>query len=78
MSFLRSSCRRAGCGLALLMRRCAVAWRGGLCGGMQIKPAWSSSYKRNVYLAVRRARIGDARLDAAFDGKVRAALPCRI
>ena len=37
----------------------------------QIKPSWAgAAYARNVYVAVRRARAGDAQLPAEYDGKV--------
>lgn len=37
---------------------------------VQVMPFWSDSYVHNVYIAVRRARGGDAQLAAQYDGKV--------
>lgn len=38
---------------------------------IRAKPSWvGAAYKRNVYVAVRSGRAGDAKLKPEFDGKV--------
>lgn len=45
---------------------------GGAALHVQIRPDWNSSCTRNVYIAVRQAKAGDALLPRAkYDGKVR-------